>query len=88
MGEPWEPFHFDSRYDNPEEDGLLIRASQQYEVSLKSKEVMSELLSCSYSMAGSSKRWASPKSSKSVEGLRKSGVPQKTQNQTKWALGV
>ncbi len=77
VGEPWESFSFDSRYDNPEEDGLLIRASQQYEVSLKSKEVTSELLSSSDSMAGSSKRWASPKSSKLVEGLRKSGVPQK-----------
>ena len=36
----------------------------------------------------SSKRWGSPKSSSAVQAVRKSGIPENTQRQTKWAVGV
>ena len=85
LGEPWEPFPFDPHYDDEGDktDSLFVSALQAHEET-------SESVCCKPQPAGTdcSKRWGSPKSSSAVQSVRKSGVPEKIQNQTKWAVGV
>ena len=95
MGEPWEPFPWDPCYDTENLNVDLLAASQQYEAvlqnSIDEENVDSLLLAASQDYEKStevSSRWAPPTDSSEISTLRKSGVPQKTQNQTNWALRV
>ena len=91
LGESWEPFPWDSCYDTEN----LLAASQQYEAvlqnSIDEENVDGFLLVASQDYEKStevSSRWAPPTDSSEISALRKSGVPQKIQNQTNWALRV
>ena len=95
LGEPWEPFPWDSCYDTEDVNVDLLVASQQYEAvlqnSIDEENVDSFLLAASQDYEKStevSSRWAPPTDLSEISVLRKSGVPQKTQNQTNWALRV
>ena len=92
-----------SRYDAKDDDDNLLVASQKYEpttsVAVKSNfdcdelflvasQTYEESLQKPGSTVASASHWASPKNTERVTALRKSGVPQKTQNQTNWSLAV
>ena len=95
MGEPWEPFPWDPCYDTENLNVDLLAASQQYEAvlqnSIDEENIDRFLLAASQDYEKStevSSRWAPPMDSSEISTLWKSGVPQKTQNQTNWALRV
>ena len=84
LGEPWEPFPWDSCYDTEDVNVDLLVASQQYEAvlqnSIDEENVDSFLLAASQDYEKStevSSRWAPPTDSSEICVLRKSGVPQK-----------
>ena len=73
-------------------DSLLIRASQQYEKEVHDEvdeaSVPGDVLMVEGSKAVQATRFGMPVTNKVLENVRKSGVPKKTQQSTRWAVNV
>ena len=93
IGEPWEPYSFDTCYDDKENDAIFEEASlliyeSEYE-DVSPCAIVGESAGPK-TTAGCSKpsRWGPWQMSSDIAELRKAGVPVKTRAQTNWCISV
>ena len=94
IGPPWEPYPWDPRYNDAEEETCLLKASQQVEESTAAAAV-STIVATTTNVAATTSpkscihaRWGPRQSSSDITSIWRAGVPAKTQATTNWSLSV